>query len=90
MSLLCFDAVIKYLKLAKGGKGCKVPKRIPNNQERNIDILRIVQDVVAGALHHLSIRNDDVAAIVFFLLDISVSLEAEKGKGTYEHFLIHK
>jgi hypothetical protein len=53
----------------EAGIGISIPKRVPDNQERNIDVLRIVQDLIAGRLHHLTIRDDDFAPIVLLLLE---------------------
>lgn len=56
------------------GKG-GIPKWIADYEESYIDILRVVEDVVAGAFDHFAVCDYYFAAIVLFLLFISVSSE---------------
>lgn len=44
-----------------------LPKRIANDEERNIFLLRIAQNLVAVRLDHLTVRNCDCPSIILFL-----------------------
>jgi len=67
-----------------------IPKRISNYQKRDIDVLRIVEDVIAGTLHHLSICKNHFSSIVLLLLSISVSskLPLQKSQITHQNAFI--
>lgn len=45
-----------------------IPEWIPNDQEGNVDFVRIFQDIVTAGLDHLAICNYNVSAIEGFLL----------------------
>jgi hypothetical protein len=68
-------------------------ERVAYNQEGDIDILGVAQDFVAVRLDHLAVGDYDGAAIVGFLLWISVSpnLEGRRGtRATYQDRLVHE
>jgi len=52
----------------------KIPVWIPDDEECDILLLRVLQDGVGVRLHHLAIGDDDGTAIVRFLLSISISI----------------
>jgi len=62
-----------------GRIGGEIPKRVPNNQECDVDILRIVKDIVTGTLYHFPVRKNHFPSIILLLLHISVSSEILAG-----------
>jgi hypothetical protein len=59
--------------------GGEIPKRIPNNQECDVDILRIVKDVITSTLYHFPVCKNHFPFIILLLLRISVSSEILAG-----------
>lgn len=45
-----------------------VPKRIPDDEEGDVDFIRVFEDVVAGRFDHFAVGDGDGAAIESFLL----------------------
>jgi hypothetical protein len=50
-----------------------IPKGVADNEERNVFLVGVSKDLVTCRLDHFSVGKNHFAAIVIFLLRISVS-----------------
>ena len=64
------------------------PEGVAHDQERDVDLVGVAEDVVAGRLDHLAVGYDDFAAIEGFLLPCNLATRLHAAWATtHQHVL---